>query len=97
MPLELVHVTRLTPEPEIRTVGRPSCSMNSGSSVISVGEIVVKSRVRYGQFARSESAWRAGAMMREESADANFAASQFCVSIVSGQEAGVNCTPAKQL
>ena len=37
MPLEPVQVTRLTPEPEIRTLGSPSCSMNSGSSVISYG------------------------------------------------------------
>jgi hypothetical protein len=46
----------------------------------------------------SESAWRAGSMMRDERAVANFAASHFWASIVAApHETCEDDTPAKQL
>src|SRR5260370_20754033 len=81
MPLALEHVMRRTALPGTRTSGRPSCSQNSGSAVISPGEIVVNMRVRYGQAARRASPARTGSMLRELNAAATAAASHFMASI----------------
>src|SRR5258708_4804102 len=70
-------LTSRTAELELLIVSRPSYSMNSGSSLISAGEMVVKSLVAYVHLANSASAWRAGSMIRVESAAANAALFHF--------------------
>src|SRR4051794_28742189 len=69
IPLAPVQVMRRVADVDGFTSASPSCSWNSGSTVISAGDMVVNIRVKYGQVASKASACRAGSMMREARAE----------------------------